>query len=477
MRDGSGTKLQAAVAAISRTVLPARAVAASNLGLREYGGPCDGPGSQLTVPLAPNNREALEGALELLRPSGETTLVTGIRQAIEDVTAAGAPPLGAAEIVVITGGGDACMAAGSAAAVREVMDRAGGRIKFRFIGIDVAPEDRALLEDLVKAMGAGPPFYASSQRDLEEALQQFVTDLQQTLDEGRRGDSSGGGGGQVVPATPTASPVPAAATATAVPTQAPTPVPTPTPAPTPVPLVGPATFELGPGESRQYIYLVTQLRPLVLNISWVVTGNGLEVLVEAPGLDQSGPLLQIDALVPEVRHELSISQVHVGRQLLVTLRNATPGRTVGVLRLEPVPLPTPTPAPTPTAAPTPTPTPAPMPTTEVIPPPDGGAGPNRPPQLAPVGDREVNEGDFLEIRLLATDPDGDALSFTLIAQPFPGFCGLIESGPGAPQIRCAPGFTDAGVYSFQVSVEDAGTPPLSDSVAFRLTVKDYSGPR
>ncbi len=376
LTDGTGTKLQAAVEAIGRVVLPAPAVSSSQLGLREYGGSCAGPNTQLTVPLARNNGDAVRGALTSLRPSGDTTLVAGLQRAISDVAGSGASPAGPIEIVVITGGGDSCQAATTAAGLRAAMDQAGPTVKFRFLGIDVPPAERAALDNLVSAMGASPAFYARTQRDLEEALNKFVLDLQQSVDNGRSAHGPEGDRGRPEAAAPTA----------------------------------------GPGSPGS---------------DGTASGSGVT----------PAPL-------------------------------ATPPAPTGISPT-PTPIPVPTATPVATQAPTPTvaPTPAPVATPTPPPGPTRAPGSNRPPVLNAIGDQQVSQGQVLEIPFLATDPDGDAVEFTLITRLFPPFCALIRTDPGAAHLRCAPSSTDSGAFVFELTAEDNGTPSLSVSQSFTLRVR------
>ena len=81
----------------------------------------------------------------------------------------------------------------------------------------------------------------------------------------------------------------------------------------------------------------------------------------------------------------------------------------------------------------------------------------------PLATRVLMKAQTLTINLSATDPDGDAYGFS--ASALPGFCSL-----SGATISCNPGYDDAGSSSVTVTVSDAGTPSLSDSETFTLTV-------
>ena len=87
--------------------------------------------------------------------------------------------------------------------------------------------------------------------------------------------------------------------------------------------------------------------------------------------------------------------------------------------------------------------------------PFGGAA-NRPPTLAPLADMIVTEGAEAEQSLTAQDPDGSALSFTLLSGPPYAEVLTIDPGNGdaTGRARLHPGFEDAGNASATVRVSD-----------------------
>jgi glucose/arabinose dehydrogenase len=110
-------------------------------------------------------------------------------------------------------------------------------------------------------------------------------------------------------------------------------------------------------------------------------------------------------------------------------------------------------------SPSPTPTPTPP--------------PNQPPALQAIANQTVNEGQPLSVQAVATDPDGDAITFGL--------------GPGAPpgsSINANTGlfswtpdpYSSTGTYSVTVTATDNGSPPLSDSTSFTIDVLAVNHP-
>ena len=92
---------------------------------------------------------------------------------------------------------------------------------------------------------------------------------------------------------------------------------------------------------------------------------------------------------------------------------------------------------------------------------------NRNPQLGPIADRENLEGDTgitFDLSGLASDPDGDALSFSATGLPL----GLTISAVGVITGDLAVG--DGGTYAVSVTATDDGTPALGVTTSFAWEV-------
>jgi len=95
---------------------------------------------------------------------------------------------------------------------------------------------------------------------------------------------------------------------------------------------------------------------------------------------------------------------------------------------------------------------------------------NSPPVLTTIPDKTVNELTTLTFTNTATDPNGDALSFSL------------DSGPPGASVNATSGVftwmpTEAqgpGTYDFTVSVTDNGSPPMSSSKSFKVFVNEVN---
>jgi PKD repeat protein len=99
---------------------------------------------------------------------------------------------------------------------------------------------------------------------------------------------------------------------------------------------------------------------------------------------------------------------------------------------------------------------------------------NHAPLLAQPGDVTVNEGMTADQALNATDPDGDALTFTKVTGPLFLTVTTVSPGTGTAtgNAHLAPGFSDAGTYSAVVRATDPGS--LSDSKSFNITVNNVN---
>ena len=88
------------------------------------------------------------------------------------------------------------------------------------------------------------------------------------------------------------------------------------------------------------------------------------------------------------------------------------------------------------------------------------------PVLAFIGNQSVNEGDTLTVNLLATDDDGDALTYSL-GVGAPAFCSVAGT-----QLSCSPGFGDANAgYPLTINVADAED---NDSESISLKVNNVN---
>jgi hypothetical protein len=93
--------------------------------------------------------------------------------------------------------------------------------------------------------------------------------------------------------------------------------------------------------------------------------------------------------------------------------------------------------------------------------------PNREPVLEPIGPQLVTEGDTLEFRVSAKDPDQDSIG--LSAENMPTNSSFTDSGDGAGSFAFAPGFTQADTYYVTIIASDGS---LSDSEVVEIVVAE-----
>ena len=97
---------------------------------------------------------------------------------------------------------------------------------------------------------------------------------------------------------------------------------------------------------------------------------------------------------------------------------------------------------------------------------------NKAPVLSPIADQALSEGDTLTLTLTATDTDEPAqeLVYSLTSGP-EGMAVNVETG----ELVWTPSETQGpGDYSVSVTVTDNGSPPLSDTGSFMVTVEEFN---
>jgi hypothetical protein len=97
---------------------------------------------------------------------------------------------------------------------------------------------------------------------------------------------------------------------------------------------------------------------------------------------------------------------------------------------------------------------------------------NQPPVLDPIGDKSVNEGEALIFTVTGSDPDGDALTYSVNNLPL-----WASFDPATRVFSWAPDYGQAGVYpNVLFTLTDDGDSPLSDSEEINITVEDVNRP-
>jgi subtilisin family serine protease len=92
------------------------------------------------------------------------------------------------------------------------------------------------------------------------------------------------------------------------------------------------------------------------------------------------------------------------------------------------------------------------------------------PVFEPVEPQTVTEGDSISINIVASDPEGDSLSFPLDDQILPPFATLTDNDDGTATLDINPGLGDAGEYTLIVLAIDDAEEPTSNTISISLTV-------
>ncbi|NOY59052.1 MAG: PKD domain-containing protein, partial [Calditrichaeota bacterium] len=96
---------------------------------------------------------------------------------------------------------------------------------------------------------------------------------------------------------------------------------------------------------------------------------------------------------------------------------------------------------------------------------------NTAPDLDPIADQNLDEGQTVNVNVSATDADGDEIALSL--KDNPTFVTLTDNGDGTGVVHIAPGYSDAGTYNnVKVIATDNYTAALADTEAFNIIVND-----
>jgi hypothetical protein len=96
---------------------------------------------------------------------------------------------------------------------------------------------------------------------------------------------------------------------------------------------------------------------------------------------------------------------------------------------------------------------------------------NRPPVLNSIGAKTVNENKSLEFTITASDPDGNALTYTTVNLPTGASFDATQQS-----FSWTPGYGASGNYNVTFTVTDNGSPVQSDSEEVTITVGDVNRP-
>ncbi len=171
-RSFAGTTRIGAARQALEEVLGLEAADLDHLALRRFGGPCDGKKINPVVGFGKNNSALIRESLSELQLGGQTTLIDAVTQAAGDFD----PPERFEgvwkRVVIIAGGTDPCYRLDAPSILRQKLENRQIRPQFRFIGIDIPPDEEKDFLGIAKATG-GEVFIARSLADLKERIGQI----------------------------------------------------------------------------------------------------------------------------------------------------------------------------------------------------------------------------------------------------------------------------------------------------------------
>jgi hypothetical protein len=99
---------------------------------------------------------------------------------------------------------------------------------------------------------------------------------------------------------------------------------------------------------------------------------------------------------------------------------------------------------------------------------------NRPPVLAPIGNRQVLAGEQLRLGLTASDPDGDQVVLNMTG--IPDGATFVQTGNGSATLFWTPRTDQVGNHALTCVAVDDGVPTESDSESFTISVGQVNRP-
>lgn len=181
---GDGTKLDAAVEAVEKYVVP---LEGEGLALRRTGLTCD-EGSKQLVDFGTGHADDVVDEAREQRAEGRSTLAYAVIETIAEFTASGdfREPASTRQIVIITGGvGDEeCLGSEAGAEIRRRLEDSGIDATFKLVALSPTPNANERLEDFEQALGGEAEFaVVETPRELEAAVADDLETLSGEIDE------------------------------------------------------------------------------------------------------------------------------------------------------------------------------------------------------------------------------------------------------------------------------------------------------
>ncbi len=181
---GGGTKLDAAVKAVERYVVP---LDGEGLALRRTGRSCD-EGSARLVDFGTGHADDVVEEAREQHAEGRSTLAYAVIEAITEFTASDdfQGPASARQIVIITGGvgGEECLGSEAGAEIRRRLEGSGIDATFKMVALSPSPSASERLESFEEALGEEAEFaVVETPEELEEVVGEDLEALAAEIDE------------------------------------------------------------------------------------------------------------------------------------------------------------------------------------------------------------------------------------------------------------------------------------------------------
>ncbi len=181
---GDGTRLDAAVEAVEKYVVP---LEGEGLALRRTGRSCD-EGSKQLVDFGTGHADDVVEKAKEEHPEGRSTLAYAVIETIAEFTASGdfQGPASTRQIVIITGGvgGEECLGSEAGAEIRRRLEDTGIDATFKLVALSPTPSANERLESFEQALGGEAEFaVVETPEELEEAVDEDLETLSAEIDE------------------------------------------------------------------------------------------------------------------------------------------------------------------------------------------------------------------------------------------------------------------------------------------------------
>jgi len=166
------TRIDAAQKALQE-ILKFQVADRDNLAFRQFGGSCnDERNTELVLDFGLNNTSRLLASMKNVRIGGKTTLFEAVSAAVDNFNDPKRFEGVSKRVLILTSGIDPCFRRKSSDMIRKMLENRKIRPDFRFIGMNIDPEDRLEFKNIAKATN-GHAVVVDTQKQLGVALKSF----------------------------------------------------------------------------------------------------------------------------------------------------------------------------------------------------------------------------------------------------------------------------------------------------------------